>query len=779
MSDLPTGTITFLFTDIEGSTRLLQRLGPDAGATWSAHRALLRAAFGAHGGVEVETQGDAFLVAFPSAAQAVAAAAAGTQSLAEHPWPEGAVVRVRVGLHTGTAQPVGDHYVGLDVHRAARIAAAGHGGQALLSQITRDHVVGALPEGCALRELGLYRLKDLQEPERLYQLILPGLPADFPSLRTLDLRPHNVPVQPTPLLGRDAELAALSAQMRRDDIRLVTLTGPGGIGKTRLAVQLAAELVEDFADGVWFVSLSHLTDPLLVAPAIAATLGLKEEGSRPIAEILRIHIAEKRLLLVLDNFEQIVEAAPEVAALLAASPALHILITSRIRLRLRGEQEYPLAPLSLPDPGRMPPPERLSEYAAVALFVERARAVLPEFVLTAANAPDVAEICARLDGLPLAIELAAAQVKLLPPATLLQRLGRCLPLLVGGARDLEDRQRTMRQALGWSHDLLQPAEQALFRRLAVFVGGWTLEAAEAICVSPEGAESLGLDVLKGLSALIDHSLVQQRAEGGAPRFGMLQIIREYARERLEALEASAAGPLEGVGRPSDADALARAHAHYYSALAQQVEPKLTGPQADEWTSRLDRDGDNLRAALEWAHAHDGPDLVAAEAHGLREYWHRRGRYREGVQYLGWGVAAAEAERPARAAPKSGQQRTDLNLTYGQLLIYSGQPEAGARAVERALTIFREERNPRGEGAALSVLGEAGLWTGQFEVAAGYLEQALVIARTTSDRQAEGEALGLLGLWPCAAGSMRWRPAISSRRSPSRVRSAIARVRGRT
>ncbi|HEV2457211.1 MAG TPA: adenylate/guanylate cyclase domain-containing protein, partial [Ktedonobacterales bacterium] len=470
-SDLPTGTVTFLFTDIEGSTRLQQQLGARYAESLGLHQQLLRAAFAASNGREVDTQGDAFFVAFSIAPQAIAAAAEATRALADAAWPEDAPVRVRIGVHTGTPQLVGDRYIGLDVPRAARIAAAGHGGQVLLSEATHALVEHALPEGTNLRDLGLHRLKDLQHPEHLFQLVMPGLAADFSPLKTLDTHQHNLPIQPTPLLGREEAVAALCALLRREDVRLVTLTGPGGIGKTRLAIQIAAELVQDFADGVWFVRLSRLTDPALVVPTIAETLGLKEVDSQSLAELLGAYLVDRRPLLLLDNFEQVVGAASEVAGLLAASPGLKVLVTSRSRLHLRGEHEYPLAPLPLPEPGQQPPPERLSQYAAVAMFVERAQAAKADFAVTAANAPAIAEVCARLDGLPLAIELAAARVKLLPPEALLARLSTQLKVLTGGPRDLEERQQTMRATLAWGEALLAPEERVLFRRLAVFVGG--------------------------------------------------------------------------------------------------------------------------------------------------------------------------------------------------------------------------------------------------------------------------------------------------------------------
>ena len=712
MPDLPTGTVTFLFTDIEGRTRLLQRLGPDYARVLGEHQALLRAAFAAHGGVEVDTQGDAFFVAFATAPEALAAAVAATRALAASAWPEDGVVRVRMGLHTGSPQVVGDHYVGLDVHRAARIAAAGHGGQILLSDATRALVENALPEGLSLRDLGAHRLKDLQQPERLYQLVIPDLPADFPPLKTLDRRQHNLPLQPTPLLDRTEPLATLTAWLRHD-VRLVTLTGPGGIGKTRLAIQVAAELVDAFADGVWFVRLSRLIDPTLVMPTIAQTLGLKETSGQPIAETLRAYLADKRLLLVLDNFEQVVGAAPEVTALLEPSPGLRVLVTSRAPLHLRGEREYPLTPLPLPQSGHSPPPEDLSQYAAVALFIERAQATKPDFAVTAANAPAIAEICSRLDGLPLAIELAAARVKLLPPEALLARLSSRLSLLTGGARDLEARQQTMRATIAWSEQLLTPAEQTLFQRLAVFVDGCTLEAAEAVCAAPEGAAPLEQDLLDGLSMLVDQSLVQQREEGGEPRFGMLHVIREYALERLETRDG---------GR--EAEALRRAHAAYYLALVEQAEPELAEPDAAAWLDRLEREHDNLRAALSWARERGEVETGLRLVSAAGRFWATRG-------YLGEGRAWVESMLTLDNAASAEQREQDAGKAGA-----TGSEESGSNGAIQAVERIRAR--------AFRAGGSLAMWQGDYAVATRWLEQAVFHARMADDLRTAVAALRNLG-----------------------------------
>jgi predicted ATPase/class 3 adenylate cyclase len=709
---LPSGTVTFLFTDIEGSTKLLQHLGDAYATVLGEHQALLRQAFTEHEGVEIDTAGDGFFVAFPTAPAAVAAAAAATRALARHGWPEGAPLRVRVGLHTGAPQLVGDHYVGLDVHRAARIAAAGHGGQILLSASTRVLAAQDLPEDTTLRDLGTYRLKDLQNPEPISQLVLAELPSAFPPLKTLDRRAHNLPIQPTELLGREASLTAVRALLERVGVRLVTVTGAGGIGKTRFALQVAAEVLEDFPDGIWFVRLSRLSDPELVLPTIAQTLGVKEVLGQPIAQTLSEHLQEKHLLLVLDNFEQVVAAAPEVGELLAESAQVKVLVTSRVPLHLRGEHNYALTPLPIPETGQQFPPEQLTQYAAVALFVERASAARTEFAVTAGNAAAIAEICARLDGLPLAIELAAARVQLLPPEALLSRLSSQLQLLTGGARDLEARQQTMRATIAWSVALLKPEDQVLFRRLAVFVGGATMDAIEAVCLAPEGIGPLAIDPLDGLGALVDQSLVQQREEEGIARFGMLHVIREYGLEQLKASAEEAA--------------VSAAHEAYYLRQAEQVGSFLHGREHPRLLAQLEKEHDNLRAALIWLLEHGAGETTARFAAALTTLWETRGHWNEGRQWVARVLRAGDALPPHLHAK--------LLLWDGHVAHFQGDYATAVSEIEASLELFQGVDERVGTVGALTELAKSAVAQEQFARAQQLIDEALVFMQDSGDEE---------------------------------------------
>ena len=530
-----------------------------------------------------------------------------------------------MALHMGAAEERDGDYFGPPVNRVARLLSAAHGGQVLLSLPTHEMVRDQLPAGIALMDLGEQRLKDLFRPERVFQLTAPELPSEFPPLRTLEIRPNNLPLQPTPLVGREREVAEITDRVRSEEVRLLTLTGPGGTGKTRLALQAAADLLEEFEDGVFFVALATITDPELVPSTIAGPLGVKESAEQPLIESLKSYLQEKHLLLVLDNFEQVVQEAPVVGELVAACPKLKALATSRTPLRLYSEQEYPIPPLALPDPKLLPPVKVLTQYEAVRLFVERARAVKADFSVTNENAPAVAEICARLDGLPLAIELAGARIRMLSPQAMLTRLGNRLKLLKGGARDLPTRQQTLRGAIDWSYDLLEEEEKTLFGRLSVFSGGRTLEAIEEIC-DPEG----DLDALEGVESLLQKSLLRrEEGVGGESRFVMLETVHEYARERLEASD--------------EAEETRRLHAEYFLALAEEAEPELSGADQLACLERLEAEHDNLRAALSWSLEKE-PETALRLAGALARFWEMRARFLEGSSWL---EAALRLERPCR------------------------------------------------------------------------------------------------------------------------------------
>lgn len=612
----PVGTVTMLFTDIEGSTRRLEQLGTERyREALDLHHHLVREVVGRFGGYEVDTEGDAFFVAFERARDGVIAAAEIQRALARTEWPEGSSLRVRMGIHTGEPLVAPPRYVGVDVHRAARIASAAHGGQIVISHVTADLLAAEPIEGVWLLDLGLHRLKDLSEPRLLFQLAGDGLEDRFPPLRTLEGQRTNLPVEATSFVGREQELAEVGSLLTRPDARLLTLTGPGGTGKTRLALQAAGSVVEQFEDGVFVVFLASVGEPDAVVVAVAQALGLREQAGETLAETVGSFLRGRELLLVLDNFERIVEAAPLLAGWMAASPKLRLLVTSRLALHLSGEQIYDVHPLKLPaeDGGET---ARLAESEAALLFLARARAARSDFVITDENAASVAEICARLDGLPLALELAAARVRVLSAQALLARLEQPLGLLTGGARDLEERQRTMRATIAWSYDLLDREEQELFAWLGVFVGGFRIEAAEAVVAA---AAEAAPDLLDGLSSLVEKSLLVERHDSdGEPRFFMLETIREFAVERLE--------------ESGEAAALREAHARQFLALADQAAMHWEGKERDDWLGRLAPDYANIDAALTTLHEVDS-DAAARLTSDLGEYWDARGLLAEGRERL--------------------------------------------------------------------------------------------------------------------------------------------------
>jgi predicted ATPase/class 3 adenylate cyclase len=780
---VPVGTVTFLFSDIEGSTRLEEALGTAAYAgIRERHRELLRSAFAEHGGQEQGTEGDSFFVVFASAREALAAAVEATRALVDEPWPDDAVVRVRIGLHTGEASLAGGSLVGLDVNRAARIAAAAHGGQILASATTQSLAAASLPPGVSLRDLGEHRLKDLRASGRLYQVVAAGLPDDFPAPRTLDARPNNLPVQLTSFVGREEELA--EARRLIAGTRLLTLTGPGGTGKTRLSLELAASMADQCPDGVFFVPLETIREPSLVAPAILVAVGVSEVPGRPARDVLVEWLMGRRVLLVLDNFEQVLDAATFVADLLRSVPDLRVVVTSRAPLRISGEQEYPVPGLPVPPAaedlsaleraqlsgGGELTAEDVAGYESVKLFLARAMAVRPDFRLTDENARAIAMICARLQGMPLAIELAAARVRLLRPEAILARLSDQLDLLSAGSRDLPPRQQTLRGAIAWSYDILDPGSRQLLDRLSVFVAGSDLESAEVVC-GP--STEIGLDILDGLTSLVDQSLVRLEELEIEARFKMLETIREFAAEMLEAR--------------AEAEAILDRRETWFVEFAERTAPLLAGADQRMWLERLELEHDNIRAVLNRAVSLERPGPAIRLAFAMWRFWQKRGHLNEArrrleamaaapwsrtdpvlrarlMEALGgvlwWQadiVAMKDAYAEALSIWRSVGDRAELaNALYNYSFSFSVNPDPakdprladpegeGDRALQEALSLYREVGDRRGEANTLWGIGNTKYFANVESSGAAYFEQAREIFREEGDVTMEAWSLHMLG-----------------------------------
>ena len=657
--ELPTGTVTFLLSDMERSTQLVQELGSAAFAdALEQHHRTLRGAIAANGGAELGTEGDSFLVVFPEARSALDAAVQAQVALFATKWPNDATIRVRMGLHTGAGVRGGDDYVGLDVNRTARIAAAGHGGQVLISDATRSLVSSALPEGLRLQPLGSYRLKDLPEPEALWQVEIRGLPAAFPPLRALDVRRAHLPPDATTFVGRDVELDRLGQFLA--DRRLVTLTGPGGAGKTRLALRAASRFAERFPDGAFFVPLATIRRGVEVPSAVASTLAVPEEAGRPVRTVLADWMRDRDLLLVLDNLEQIADCAAAVDALLSSAPDLRVLATSRSPIGIAGEQEFPVPPFPAVDPAA--DTDALQASDAVRLFIDRARLVRPDLSPDDNELALIAEITGGVDGLPLAIELAAARLRILPLPAIRDRLHRRLDALVGGPSNAPPRQRTLRDTIAWSYELLDQPGRALFRRLGIFAGGWTLEGAEAI-----GSARPVRDVEAMLGTLVEQSLVQASPHaGGHPRFTMLPTIAEYATEQLE---------LSDEGRD-----VADRHTGYIRGLAEEALEHADSADREKWFDRLDADLDNIRAAIGRVAFTDDPAPALAIAAALRPFWLQRNRGAEGLRML-----CSLAEHPAASG---GREFAAATAAAAAIATWLGDYAIGRRMGELSVTAYR-------------------------------------------------------------------------------------------
>lgn len=762
MPQLPTGTVTFLFTDIEGSTRLLSEAAESYRTLLEDHRRLIRAAVERHGGAVFGSEGDAVFAAFGRAVAALAAAADAQRALNEHPWPADRRVRVRAGLHSGEVTLTDGDYVGLALHEVARISAAAHGGQVLVSGTTRELAADAGLPAVELRDLGEHRLKDVAHPVRIYQLVAEGLLDAFPPPRTLESRPNNLPEQLTSFVAR-SELD--EGKRLLAGTRLLTLTGPGGTGKTRLGLQIAAEAGDQAPDGVFFVPLDAVRDPTVVPSAILAAVGLPDAGSSgalPPLTRLADHLRHRSVLLVLDNFEQVVDAAPIVAELLREAPKARVIVTSRIPLRISGEQELPIPPLSVPPQDAEGAVQALRS-AAVKLFVERATAARPYFRLTDENTAAVVDTVRRLDGLPLAIELSAARTRVLSVQALAARLDQRLAMLTGGARDLPARQQTLRGTIDWSYDLLDQADRALFERFAVFASGACLVEAEPVC-GPPG--ELGEAVLDGLVSLSEKSLMRPVPRAvEEPRFVMLATIGEYAADRLAA-------------RP-DAEALRGRHAAAYLSLVEDAAPHLVGPRQRRLLDRLEQDHDNLRVALDWAVERGDAGFAMRFLAGIWRFWQIRGYLTEGWEralrvltlpgaddqppalraralgaagsiayWRGEGIRSHELYRDAlELARNSGEPAilAEALTNFG----FASRPEeqrtqsvyvAGRPYFEQAVGLYRQLDDRDGLANATWALASSYMDTREFDTARRLVRESLALYRETDNRFGTGWAL---------------------------------------
>jgi predicted ATPase/class 3 adenylate cyclase len=708
MNTYPTGTVTFLFTDIEGSTKLWQEHPEGMKVNLARHDELLRSVIERNEGYVFKTVGDAFCAAFPTALQGVKAAVESQQALAQTEWGE-AVIKVRMGLHTGDAEERDHDYFGNTLNRVARLMSAGHGGQTLISLATQELIRDKLPSGVSLVDLGERRLKDLIRPEHIYQLNVEGLRDSFPPLKTLDAYRHNLPAQTTSFIGREKEITEIKQAI--SEHRLVTLTGPGGTGKTRLSLQVAADMLDQFHDGVWFIELAPITDPDLIPQTTLAAVGLQIQSGKTAEQSLLDALGEKTSLLVLDNCEHLIEACAQLAdALLASAPRVKILASSREALGIRGEQTWRVPSLTLPDVKHLPPVEQVSQFESVRLFIERARLVQPHFDVNSQNAPAIAQICHRLDGIPLAIELAAARIRMLSAEEISTRLDDRFRLLTGGSRTALPRQQTLRALIDWSYDMLSEDEQTLLRRLAVFSGGCTLHAAESVCPDENPAGISSYDVLDLLTHLVDKSLVALDEHPAQSRYRILETVRQYAREKL--MEAG------------EGEAVRQKHFDYFYALAAEAEPyMLFGPTQLERLDQLEDDLGNFYAALEWSLENKmatGADLNAK----LCWFWDRRGHWVEGYEWTRRALELITDKTGLRAKLLAEAAWLANELVYRQ------------RSLDHAyesVALYRELGDKAGLAVPLLILGDEFRDQSEWEKAMQYYTESYALFEESQNK----------------------------------------------
>ncbi len=760
MPKLPVGTITFLFTDIEGSTLRWERYPEEMRVALARHDEILRTIASDNAGVVFKTVGDAFYVVFATAGAAISAALVAQKVLSQEKWHETiAPLRVRMAIHTGEAEKRGQDYFGQSLNRVARILSSGHGGQILLSTSTAGLVRDHLPLKVRLKDLGTHRLKDIQSSEQIFQLVVEELENDFPPLKTLDHHPNNLPTQLTPFVGRKKDLAAIGELLRQDRVRLVTLIGPGGVGKTRLGLQAAAEIVDIFPGGIYFIDLAVVRDRDGVVAALAQAIGVRESNDQSLLENVKTYLQEKALLLI-DNFEQVLDASPIIHDILVKFHQIKVLVTSRSPLHLGGEHEYHVTPLVTPDYKQRLDVVELTQYEAVALFVQQAKAVKPDFHLSNANGRAVAEICARLDGLPLAIELAAARVKLLPPQMMLKRLGHGLQLLGDEKSHRIARQQTWRGAIAWSYELLDEHEKALFCQLSIFCVGCTLEAVESVCML---AQDSTVDMLDVLRSLIDKSLLRLREqEDGEPRFEMLYTLREYALGQLV---------------PETSEQLRSRHAQYYLQFVEYSGQPSASVSQEQWLRQLEIDYENIQFALSWYSEHDQIESGLRLAIALWHFWWLRGLLREGRRWFDKlltspGIAQVEpaiqakafertselacnqqdyayAATLAREALRISRELDDRELmsnayvALASAILHQGESQQAVALLEESLKLRQMLGDVRGMASLLNNLGNVSRQQGKFEQSARLHDKSLVYFRQLGDEMAIAAVLNNL------------------------------------
>jgi len=666
MSSLPSGTVIFLFTDIEGSTTLA-RAHPD---TWECvlgrHHALLREAIEENNGYVFQIIGDQVCAAFHKSGQAIRAAIKAQQGLQSEDWGE-VPIRVRMGIHAGEAeiQENGQYQGYLALSLVQRVMSAGHGEQILLSGASENLLRGQLPDGIELLDKGRHNFKDVPQAVRVFQVNAPDLKRDFPPLRTFGMLPNNLPVQLTSFVGREKELSDVKRLLK--DTHMLSLIGPGGTGKTRLSIQVAKDVLKGYPDGVWLVDLAPILDHLLIPRTTAITIGLRNEPKRPVIDMLCDYLNKKKMLIILDNCEHLVDACAQMAErILQAASNVQILASSREALGIAGEVVYRVPSLGLPDMDNLPPLESLSQYEAVKLFIDRATSAIPDFKVTNENAPALAQICHRLDGIPLAIELAAGKIGVLGVEQIARRLDDRFKLLTGGRRTAMERHQTLRAAVDWSYNLLPPEEQTLFRQLAVFLGGWTLEAAESVC-----GDDSGNDVLEYLEQLINKSLVVTKDESGTSRYRMLETIRQYANEKLV--------------DSGESEALRKRHLEFFLSLAETAEPHLIRHEQLEWLAQLDADYENLRLALELALSQDNAKWSLRLCASLLWYWEIRVHWQEGLGWVKKALALPFSEEDRNIAIA----RVKALYTRAQLEWQLGNMEEMQSSAEESLALALE------------------------------------------------------------------------------------------